>query len=255
MTRALGDEVTGPCLQAVPGRYPFDRGSRREIALADFGRLFGVGGVLDRFFQTHLAKYVDQSKQAWTWRRDDALASTFSPTTLVEFQRADQIKNAFFSTGGAMPSINIQVFPPVLSGAGASAKFEVNGASVATQAGASVSPGAIQWPGAAAGGRAAVTFSYDPNASLPAWPGADNSLAPAASSAAPQAAVSTVLERTGAWSLYRLFDAAGARQHGDRMSASFILGGRELQYQFAFGTSANPYLLPALREFRCPSGL
>ncbi|MCI4678282.1 type VI secretion system membrane subunit TssM [Rhodoblastus acidophilus] len=255
LTRALGNQVTGPCLQLIPGRYPFDRGARREIALADFGRLFGVGGVMDRFFQNNLAKYVDQSKRAWIWRRDDALASTFSPTTLVEFQRAEKIRDAFFSTGGVMPSINIQVFPPILSGAGATAKFEANGASVTSQAGAPAASGAIQWPGAAAGGRAAVSLAYDPNAALASLATADNSPSPAAPTAVSSTAVSAVLERTGAWALFRLLDAAGARQHGDRMSASFILGGRELQYQFAFGTSANPYLLPALREFRCPAGL
>ena len=252
LTRALGNQVTGPCLQVVPGRYPFDRGARREIALADFGRLFGVGGVMDRFFQNNLANYADQSKVAWTWRRDDPLASTFSPTTLVEFQRAEQIRNVFFSTGGSMPSINIQVFPPAL--AGAAAKFEVNGGSVMSQAGASPGSGAIQWPGAAAGGRAAVTLSYDPNAALASLATTDNSPSPTAPSA-PAPTVTALLERTGAWALFRLLDAAGARQHGDRMSASFILGGKELQYQFAFGTRANPYLLPALREFRCPSGL
>ena len=35
------------CAQAVPGRFPFDRGSPREIALADFNRLFGPSGVFD----------------------------------------------------------------------------------------------------------------------------------------------------------------------------------------------------------------
>ena len=120
---------------------------------------------------------------------------------------------------------------------------------------------------AAAGGRAAVTLTYDPSAAFNSLATADN--APAQGKATPgsdrpslppqpppQSTVTAAgLERSGAWALFRLFDAAGARQHGDRMTASFILGGRELQYQFAFGTSANPYTLPALREFHCPAGL
>ena len=259
LTRALGNQVTGLCQQLVPGRYPFDRAARSEIAFADFGRLFGAGGLFERFFQTSLAKYVDQSKKVWTWRREDGLARTFSPTTLAEFQRAAQIRDAFFSTGGTLPSVHIQVFPPVLGGAGVTAKFEVNGASVVTQAGVSVAPGAIQWPGAAAGGRAAVTLTTDPNAAFASLATADTSAGqkatPGADRPAPMAVTAAGLERTGAWALFRLWDAAGARQHGDRMAASFIVGGRELQYQFAFGTSANPYTLPALREFRCPAGL
>lgn len=247
LNRALSDQVTGVCQQIVTGRYPFDRTARSEIALADFGRMFGPNGVADRFFQQHLAKYADVSKKNWQWRADSALSNSLSATTLIQFQRAAQIRDAFFATGGNMPVINIQIFPPVLSGAGVSARFEVNGAAVVTQAGASVLPGAIQWPGAAAGGRAAVTLSTEPQVAQtptlgqPATPTA--SLAPA------------VLEKTGAWALFRLLDVGGAAQRGDRLVASFIVGGRELQYQFAVGTNLNPFTLPALREFRCPTGL
>jgi type VI secretion system protein ImpL len=248
LTRALGDQVTGVCQQIVTGRYPVDHSARSEIALADFGRLFMPNGIFDRFFQQYFAKYADTSKRLWNWRADSAFARTLSATTLMQFQRAAQIRDAFFATGGSMPAINMQVFPPVLSGAGVTARFEVNGFAVVTQAGTSVLPGAIQWPGAAAGGRAAVTLSVDPQPAQSMIPG--QAPAPAAPPPAP-----AVLEKTGAWSLFRLLDAAGASQRGDRLVASFIVGGRELQYQFAVGTSVNPFTLSALREFRCPTGL
>ena len=74
LTRALGEQVTGVCQQIVPGRYPFERGARSEVALVDFGRLFAPNGALDRFFLQSLAKYADTSKRAWTWRADSALA-------------------------------------------------------------------------------------------------------------------------------------------------------------------------------------
>jgi type VI secretion system protein ImpL len=35
------------CAQAVPGRFPFDRGSSREISIEDFNRLFGPAGLFD----------------------------------------------------------------------------------------------------------------------------------------------------------------------------------------------------------------
>ncbi|WP_294541207.1 type VI secretion system membrane subunit TssM [uncultured Rhodoblastus sp.] len=246
LTRSLGDQVTGVCQQLVPGRYPFDRSARTEIALADFGRLFSPNGVLDKYFQQSLAKYADTSKRAWSWRADSAFARSLSSTTLMQFQRAAQIRDAFFATGGNMPSINMQVFPPVLSGAGVTARFEVNGMAVVTQAGTSVAPGALLWPGAAAGGRTAVILSADP---APAPTGLQFQPQPQPAQAP------AVLEKTGAWSLFRLLDAAGAAQRGDRLVASFIVGGRELQYQIAVGTSVNPFTLTALREFRCPTGL
>jgi hypothetical protein len=51
LARAVGDQVIGACNQIVPNRYPFTRGSNQEVPLADFGRLFGQGGVFDSFFK------------------------------------------------------------------------------------------------------------------------------------------------------------------------------------------------------------
>ncbi|HEX3497195.1 MAG TPA: type VI secretion system membrane subunit TssM, partial [Methylocella sp.] len=151
LSKALGDQVLSQCQQVVPGRYPFARSASSEIALADFGRLFAPGGIIDGFFKGFLAKYADTSKREWTWRPEQPLSKSLSLATLKEFQRAAQIRDAFFPSGGNMPTVNLLVFPPVLSGVGVSAKLEVNGAVVATQAGTSVVPQAIQWPGAGGG--------------------------------------------------------------------------------------------------------
>jgi type VI secretion system protein ImpL len=232
LQRRLGDQVTGTCQQIVVNRYPFTRGTDREVPLADFGRLFAPNGIIDKFFTQHLASMADTSKQVWSWRQDNPLARSLSPASLREFQRASQIRDAFFSTGGIIPSINLNVIPPPLSDANATVKLEVNGATVESKAG-STSPVAIQWPGAG-GNRAAVSVTTN-------------------SFGQPIGAPS-VLERTGAWALFRLLDASSPVQRGDRIVASFIVGGRELQYQFTAGSVHNPLTLAALREFHCPSG-
>ncbi len=241
LSKALGDQITNSCQQVVNGRYPFTRGASSEIALQDFGRIFGPNGAFDKFFQGSLAKYADTSKASWTWRPDQPVTKSLSPGLLRQFQQAQQIREAFFA-GGTLPQVAITVYPPVLSGTGTTAKFELNGQTVTTQAGTSVSPQAVNWP--AGGGRAAVLLSYDPPPAA-TFPG----------TAPPPALPPAVLERTGAWSLFRLLDAAGPVQRGDRLVASFVVGGRELQYQFSFGSRQNPYSLPALREFRCPAGI
>ena len=252
LSKALGDQVLGACQQVVPGRYPFTRGASSEIALADFGRLFGPGGIIDSFFKQFLAKYADTSKREWTWHPEQSLAKSLSLATLRQFQRAAQIRDVFFASGGNMPTMNLLVFPPVLSGSGVTAKFEVNGAAVVTQAGTSVVPQAIQWPGAAGGGRTAVSLWVEPSPELGA-PTAQ--LQPSSPSQPAQTAPTAVLERTGEWSLFRLLDTARASKSGDRIVASFVLGGRTLQYTFSAGSSSNPFTLPALREFQCPVGL
>ena len=233
LQRRLGDQVTGTCQQIVGTRYPFAKGSDRDVPLADFGRLFAPNGIIDKFFTQHLASMADTSKQAWSWRQDNPLARSLSPGSLREFQRAAQIRDAFFATGGIMPSVNFNVTPPALNDANATVRLDVNGATVESKAG-STSPVAVQWPGGG-GNRAtvSVTTNYFGQAS-----------------GAP-----SVLERTGPWALFRLIDASSRVQSGDRVIASFIVGGRELQYQIAAGSVHNPLTLAALREFRCPSGL
>lgn len=255
ITKALGDQVTGFCTSMVQGKYPFFSVPDREIPLADFGKLFGPGQIMDGFFKATLAKYADISKPEWRWRQDISLARTLSQTTLKSFQQAAQIRDTFFSTGGNLPSVNMQVIPPVISGVGVTARFDVNGAAVVSQSNTSVTPGAIQWPGASAGGRTAITLTTEaPPPQQPVFapgllPGQPPPPAPP-----PQPLPPSVLEKTGPWSLFRMIDRSGATQRGDRLIVSFIVGGRELTYQIAVGSTLNPFTMSALREFRCPNG-
>jgi type VI secretion system protein ImpL len=232
LQRALGDQVTGVCNQIVPNRYPFTRGTEREVPLAEFGKLFAPNGIPDQFYTQHLATMVDTSRPEWRWRQDQPLARALSPATLREFQRAQQIKDAFFSTGGNMPSVNLNVIAPWL-GPDVIVKLEVNGTTIESKPGNS-SAVALQWPGAG-GYRTAVTVTGTFFGAPSGTP--------------------SVLERHGNWSLFRLIDAGSPVKRGDRVIASFIVGGRELQYQFAGGSVQNPLTLAALREFRCPNGI
>ena len=57
LQQSLGDQVVRVCQQVVTNRYPFVRGSDREVPLADFARLFAPGGIMDKFFAQNLAPY------------------------------------------------------------------------------------------------------------------------------------------------------------------------------------------------------
>jgi type VI secretion system protein ImpL len=234
LTQSLGDQVTRVCQQIVVNRYPFTRGSDREVPVGDFGRLFGPNGIMDKFFQQNLAPLVDQSKKAWTWRQDSRIARGLSPETLRQFQRAAEIRDAFFPTGGIIPSVTMSVLPLTMSQDAASAKLEINGQGITTQQGINA-PVNVQWPGAGAG-RTAVTFTT-------------------AGGFMSQPTQTLALERNGAWSLFRLLDSGSVLQRGDGLVVTFVAGGRELSYQFNVGSVLNPLTLPSLREFRCPAGL
>jgi type VI secretion system protein ImpL len=228
LSQALADQVTGACQQVTANRYPFAK-SDRDVPMADFARMFAPGGVIDRFFSTNLAPLVNLSGKTWTWRPNPSLTRKLSDTTLRQFQQAAEIRDAFFPTGGNQPTINLEVKPVTLSGEATSATLQINGASVASQQGENAST-ALQWPGAGAGAASI--------AMLPEMPDRISKL-----------------ERSGAWALFRLLDAGSVLQRGNAVSASFVVGGREVSYQFSAASLNNPLSMPSLRQFKCPNGL
>src|SRR5258708_3333676 len=112
LARELGNQVTGTCEQIVANRYPFTRGSDREVPLADFGRLFGPNGTIDRFFTQNLAALVDMSKSDWTWRQDSGLARTLAPAALAEFRRAAQLPDVLVAPRSTTRPTVPSVTPP-----------------------------------------------------------------------------------------------------------------------------------------------
>jgi type VI secretion system protein ImpL len=232
LNQELRNQVTGACQQMVRDRYPFIRESNRDLPLTDFGRLFGPGGIIDSFFKQRLEPIVDRSKRAWQWRQDLPLARELSANAIRDFQRAAEIREAFFSTGGSMPSVTLAVIPPALPPGGGSVKMEVHGTIVESRAGRN-SPVTVHWPGGV--NRTVITVSEQATLGQAERPPA-------------------TLERTGPWSLFKLLDRTAARR-GDRIFANFVVGGQELQYQFVVNAIHSPFNMPALRDFRCPTGL
>ncbi|GJD45622.1 hypothetical protein AFCDBAGC_3496 [Methylobacterium cerastii] len=230
ISQALGEQVIRDCQQIVANRYPFTRASDRETPLADFARLFAPGGIFDKFFTQNLAQRADRSRPQWVWRQDDQVSRALSPATLREFQRAAEIRDAFFPTGGNMPAFAFAVTPLTLSADVSKAKLDVNGSQLETQQGVNT-PVTMQWPGPSGLGKAAITLDFG----FGTQP--------------------VVVEKQGTWSLYRMLDTGSVLKQGDGIVATFVIGGRQLSYQINVSSLLNPLALPALREFRCPTGI
>jgi len=235
--RQIRDEfqksVYGPCQSLASNRYQMDRGAKAEIGLADFGRLFGGNGYFDGFFKKYLDTYADTSQREWKWRQENPVAKLMSVETLRQFQRAARIRDAFFPTNGNVPQISLSITPPVLAEGGLTAKLEVNGLPVSSSNQPNPAPVAVQWPGAA--GKTAVSLVQDPPL--------------------PGAQPSEISGGTGQWALFRLLDKASKTPRANSITASWIVGGREVPFQLGTGTVFNPLQLPALAEFKCPPSL
>lgn len=230
LNQMMNGTVTRPCEQVISNRYPFARKSKRDVPMSDFARLFAPNGIIDRFFAQNLSQLVDMSGDKWEWKQDTRLGRELSAATLREFQRAAKIRDAFFPQGGKMPGVDLTITPFSLHGQARQALLEINGQVVQSQQVGNL-PTTMTWPGTM--GNGSLTLSL-----LPEIRGR-----------------TSAANIQGPWALMRLLDAGSVSNTGDKILARFVLGGRDVAYTFQVASVANPFFLPALNEFSCPTGL
>lgn len=224
----LANNVTPRCTDIIGNRYPFFANSTRDVAPAAFGQLFGHGGILDAYFSENLDSMVDRSGENWRWRSDVGIGRLLSNATLREFQRAAEIRDAYFPPGSPLPKVDFSVAPLTLSPEADSTTLTVDTGSV-TYAHGRVDPQAMSWPGLGAG-QASVSVTPE------------------------LAGVTNRIVRTGAWAFHRLLAVGATLPQGDTITATFDVGGRRASFVIQPLLGGNPFTLRALRDFRCPSG-
>lgn len=226
----LNREVTQVCESLVPASYPFAGESNRDIPPSEFARLFAPGGVFDRFFNEALAPHADLSGDEWVWRTDDRLGAQMSPATLLQFQRAAAISEAFFPGGSAIPGFDVTIRQTALHPEADIALLEVNGQQMVSQQQGSL-PQSLFWP-SAGGGSASIQLG-------PELLGRESELR----------------VQNGPWALMRLINQGRPRAQGMSVNIRLDVGGRYVAYTVTAASTRNPFFLRELWDFRCPRGL
>ena len=224
----LRAQVADFCVKATGGRYPFVRTSAQDVTPEDFARLFAQSGLLESFFQKYLAQHVDTGQKPWRFK-DPAMGQS---TALAEFQRAQVIRDVFFRGGGSAPSIQLEFKPLEMDASIQQFILDVDGKLVKYSHGPQISV-PVQFPGP--GGRSLVRASISP--------------APASGSSG--------LKFEGPWALFRMFDGvqiAETRQ-AERFVATINVAGRRTVFEIFASSVRNPFRLPELSQFRCPTAL
>ena len=234
----IGKELTDawhtqvfPLCEAAFKRYPFVQGSADDVPVDDFIKLLGPGGEIERFFNTYLKSYVDTTQRPWRWAAPDKVPSGISAASLVQFDRAAQIREGLFNNGSAV-QVRFLLTPVSLDPAVGQVSVDIGSQSM------SYAHGPLQgqqftWPGA--DGKYGVRLTMTP--------------AVAGSSA-------TTVEKDGPWALLRLLEGriAGSGQ-ADKFRVNFQGGGGSAVFELAASSVRNPFTLTALRSFRCPAKL
>ncbi|PZO68116.1 MAG: type VI secretion system membrane subunit TssM [Paracoccus denitrificans] len=227
MNRALSDRVTFYCRENIANSYPFAQSSR-SLSMEAFARFFGPGGEMDKYFTEYLEPYVERTSEGLRYRTDKPLAQRLSANALLQFQRAERIRQAYFAGGGTAPQVEITVAQVDAHPTVEAALLIINDEQIPTVTGAL--PRTVSWPGT---GKSTVL-----------------SLSPALDR-------NSVLRLEGnAWTFIDFLGNATAKsQQGDTMRATFTLGGRSITYDFTINAAINPFTMPELRDFECPQSL
>src|SRR3546814_5135971 len=111
----MGDTGTATigvfCRQSIAGRYPFASGSSRDVAPNVMARLFAPNGMMDDFFQKHLATQIDVSGSRWRFKPGIDGQQGDKAAYLDSFQRASVIRDVYFTAGSPLPSYRVAIRP------------------------------------------------------------------------------------------------------------------------------------------------
>jgi len=219
-----------PLCQAAFNRYPFVAGSSEDVPIGDFVHLLGPDGLMAKFFDQYLKPLVDTTSRPWQWQSADHTKLGLSPGVLPEFERADEIRQALFSSG-AQPAVQFQLVPVSLDPGLAQVSVEIAGQTL-TYAHGPIQPMMMQWPGKNANTLVRLTMT-------PAGGG-------------PEA----VTENDDTWSLLRLLEAGHLTPTGqpDKFRVVFSGTGGKAEFELNANSVRNPFNM-SLRAFRCPAQL
>jgi len=224
----LRAQVADYCTKATSGRYPFVRSSNQDVTPEDFARLFSQSGVLESFFQKYLSPHVDTGQKPWRFK-DPAMGQS---AALAEFQRAQVIRDVFFRGGGSTPSIQLEFRPVEMDASIQQFSLDVDGKLVKYSHGPQIAV-PVQFPGP--GGRSMVRAQVSPS----------------------PAVGSNGVTFNGPWALFRMFDGVQIveTRQSERFVATFNVEGRRTVFEIFASSVRNPFRLPELSQFRCPTAL
>ena len=230
LSQAMKSSVFEFCNKAIAGRYPFTKGSTRDVTQEDFIRLFSAGGLIDEFFQKNLAQYVNTSTRPWSFRNMGEASLGDASGALIQFQRAQAIREVFFR-GGQGAAMRLEFKPVGMDATITQFILDVDGQVVKYSHGPQI-PAQVQWPGPR--GSMQVRLQLSP-------PGVGAS--------------GQVFE--GPWALFRMFDKVQIEATGqpEKFVATINVDGRKAQFEVLTSSVQNPFRLRELEQFQCPAQL
>ncbi|TCP91180.1 type VI secretion system protein ImpL [Cricetibacter osteomyelitidis] len=209
----------------IAGKYPLDRKATQSMSLEDFQAFFGPQGRIQKFYDEYLKFILDDNAELSVVSGE----SVISPAFLTALQQLQEIQHTFFNVSGNL-SVEFSLKPLGMSGKFASSTLNIDGQ--------------------------ILKYNHErPAASRLLWPNTLRKDVETSLTLIDTRGEAAVLRRTGAWSLFKLLDAAQNRRNGQTTDLSFKLGGGSINYRLQAENGMNPFSGNVLSGFSLPSRL
>ncbi|MFB9241859.1 type VI secretion system membrane subunit TssM [Massilia antarctica] len=211
------------CRSGIEGRYPLVRGAKTDVNADDFGDFYGVGGLVDTFFDKHLSAHVDTGSGRWRLRAGTSNRLGLSQEALDEFQRAARIRATWFADGGKRVAMRFSLRPLDADPALAKAVFDIEGQLLTHAAGGTLGATRFQVPG----GKDSEQVRLQ--------------------------AGSAALHTEGSWAWLHMLDLGRLEKTAqpDRFALSFDIDGLAFRYELKASSVNNPFRREIVEASRC----
>jgi type VI secretion system protein ImpL len=224
-------EVVPECNRSILRRYPVYEAEKDESTLVDFSSFFGPAGVIDGFFSTYLAPFVDTTGAPWKNQNIEGQGLMLAPETLEAFRNARLIRNAFFGKEAGSAGARFSLTPTFLAANAARIALDIDGE--------------------------LFTYRHEPPRSFDiVWPGAKSTTKVTITMTDLNGATDTVTQG-GPWAWFRLFDKFGLQptELQDKFQFSPKLLNLDARFELGASSVSNPFNLRSLTAFRCRADL
>ncbi len=213
--------------EQLNNRYPLFSNADDDINLSDFTNFFKPDGLVQNYFNTYLAPFVDTTGVQWQWRSRDGLTLTNSLPVLDQFERSNIIQKMFFDKYGVL-SVNFTMQLVNLDTTVKNIDISINGQK-SSSGSQNTSQTYLSWPGPNDVNNVTINLLND------------------------QQQILTVSE-DGPWALFRVLDKTNIRQDKDSEHFSFIIDMNNLsaKYNLIASTPINPFIPGIINQYRAP---
>ncbi len=224
LSRRYEELVARECRELIEGRYPVARASANDVPLADFGHVFGYGGVFDTFFRDNLAALIDVSRTPWRWREGAATIGG-SAALLRQFEQAQRIRDVYFKVGAQVPEARFNLTPDVLDAGTTRFALDLDGQPFEYRHGPLQSK-TLTWPGGGVG-QSVVVFEE-------------------------HGGMGPSVAKQGPWAWFHALDTAQVKRDSDtRLEVTFGAGAHSMRVLLDATSIRNPFVRDELAGFHC----